>query len=54
MWLWDITTKADKEIIVNNWKGVKSKYYQPGPFSAMEKEESNYVEWILHELRREV
>jgi len=50
-WLWDVTTQADKRIIVNNWKGVKSKYYQPGPFSAMERAESVYIEWILQQLR---
>ena len=52
-WLWDVTTIADKKIIANNWKGVQSKYYQPGPFSAMERAESVYIEWIVQELRRE-
>ncbi len=52
MWLWDVTTEADKEIIVNNWKGVKSRYYQPGPFSNMEDLEQQFVDWVLHELRR--
>lgn len=51
-WLWDVTTHADKEIISNNSKGVHSKYYEPGPFSGMEDLESNYIEWILGELRR--
>ncbi len=51
-WLWDITTISDKEIIVNNSKGVHSRYYEPGPFSGMEKEESNYIDWILEELQR--
>jgi Rieske 2Fe-2S family protein len=50
-WLWDITTISDKEIIVNNSKGVHSKYYEPGPFSEMEKEERSYIEWILRELQ---
>ena len=52
MWLWDVTTCADEIIIVNNWKGVNSKYYQPGPFSGMEKEEQRFVDWVLQELRR--
>ena len=52
MWLWDITTYADEKIIVDNWKGVNSRYYKPGPFSGMESLESRWVEWILHELRR--
>jgi len=51
-WLWDVTTISDKEIIVNNSKGVHSKYYEPGPFSGMEQEERAYIEWILQELRR--
>ncbi len=52
MWLWDVTTHADQRIIVNNWKGVKSKYYQPGPFSGMEVPEKRFVDWLLQELRR--
>lgn len=51
-WLWDTTTKADKEIIVNNSRGVHSKYYEPGPFSGMEDLERIYIEWILAELQR--
>ena len=51
-WLWDVTTQADKEIIVNNSRGVHSKYYEPGPFSGMEDLERIYIEWILAELQR--
>ena len=52
-WLWDTTTLLDEKIIVNNWKGVNSRFYQPGPFSRMEDPEKLYTEWIIHELRRE-
>jgi len=52
MWLWDVTTLADEKIIVNNWTGVKSKYYQPGPFAGMEGPEQRFIDWILQELRR--
>ena len=51
-WLWDVTTEADKTIIVNNSKGVHSRYYKPGPFSGMERAERVYIEWILKELAR--
>lgn len=51
-WLWDVTTEADKKIIVNNYKGVCSRYYEPGPFSTMERAERVYVEWLLTELAR--
>jgi Rieske 2Fe-2S family protein len=51
IWLWDVTTRADKTIIVNNWRGVKSRYYEPGPFSKMESCESGYIDWVVQELR---
>jgi Rieske 2Fe-2S family protein len=51
-WLWDVTTESDKTIIVNNWKGVQSRYYTPGPFSHMERAERSWTEWILEELAR--
>jgi Rieske 2Fe-2S family protein len=53
IWLWDVTTQADKSIIVNNSKGVRSRYYEPGPFSGMERAEKIYIDWILQELQRE-
>lgn len=52
IWLWDITTIADVTIIANNWKGVNSKYYQPGPFADMEVDEKRFIDWVLQELRR--
>jgi phenylpropionate dioxygenase-like ring-hydroxylating dioxygenase large terminal subunit len=51
-WLWDITTHADKTIIVNNWKGIQSRYYKPGPFSAQERLERSWIEWVLQELAK--
>ena len=52
IWLWDVTTMADKTIIVDNWKGVQSRFYEPGPFSGMEYAEREWTEWILQELQR--
>lgn len=52
-WLWHKTTLEDVEIILNNWRGVRSRYYEPGPFSTMEAAESVYVDWLLAELLRE-
>ena len=51
MWLWDVTTYADETIIVNNWKGVQSRYYRPGQFAGMEAAEQCFIEWILQELQ---
>ena len=52
VWLWDVTTYADEKIIVNNWKGVKSRFYRPGPFSGMERLENRWISWVLQELRK--
>jgi phenylpropionate dioxygenase-like ring-hydroxylating dioxygenase large terminal subunit len=52
VWLWDITTHADEKIIVNNWKGVNSRYYRPGPLAAMERFEQRWLAWILQQLRK--
>jgi len=51
-WLWNLTLLADQQIIENNGRGLRSKYYQPGPFSRMERAEQVYVEWLLQELKR--
>lgn len=52
-WLWDVTTKADLKIISDNYAGVKSRFYEPGPFSEMEAAERIYVDWLLRELKKE-
>ena len=33
IWLWDVTTIADKSIIERNQAGVDSRFYEPGPLS---------------------
>ena len=43
-WLWDVTTRADKQIIERNQAGVASRFYEPGPFSLMEPGAAQYVE----------
>lgn len=52
IWLWDVTTLADEKIIVDNWRGVQSRFYRPGPFSLMESWEAGWVQWYLHQLRK--
>ncbi|HWF00728.1 MAG TPA: aromatic ring-hydroxylating dioxygenase subunit alpha [Caulobacteraceae bacterium] len=49
-WLWDVTTRADKQIIERNQAGVASRFYQPGPFSLMEPGAAQYVERYAGEL----
>ncbi len=50
-WLWDVTTLADKRIIENNAEGVKSRFYEPGPYSGMEEYTSKFMTWYLQTIR---
>ena len=50
-WLWDVTTEADKRIIENNAEGVRSRFYEPGPYSTMENYTNKFVSWYIEALR---
>ena len=50
-WLWDVTTQADEEIIVNNQKGVDSHFYTPGKLSGMEEFQQHFLNWYLDALK---
>ncbi|MDT8319981.1 MAG: aromatic ring-hydroxylating dioxygenase subunit alpha [Xanthomonadales bacterium] len=50
-WLWDVTTDADKAIIERNQQGVKSRYYEPGPYSHMEDYTWKFLEWYLEAVK---
>lgn len=49
-WLWDVTTTADKTIIVNNQKGVNSKFYTPGRLSNMESFQQSFLTWYVQSI----
>ncbi len=47
VWLWDVTTVADKAIIERNQAGVSSRFYEPGPLSLMEDFTARFLLWYL-------
>ncbi len=51
-WLWTVTTEEDKKIIEHTSRGVRSKYYRPGPIAPMEQNELRYISWYLDEISR--
>jgi phenylpropionate dioxygenase-like ring-hydroxylating dioxygenase large terminal subunit len=51
IWLWDVTTQADKKIIQDNHDGVMSRYFEPGPFSTFERATERWVNWYLESMR---
>ena len=52
IWLWDVTTVADKKIIEKNQEGVRSRFYEPGPFVAMETYAKRFVDAYLKTLHQ--
>jgi len=50
-WLWRITAEQDKVICENNQKGVNSRRYQPGPYSAIEASTRDFIGWYLTQLQ---
>jgi len=51
IWLWDVTTIADKRIIEDNHAGVTSRRYQPGPYSDHEHGAQALINWYLNRIR---
>ena len=51
IWLWDVTTIADKRIIQDNARGVESRFYEPGPYAEMENYTQQFAEWYLNVLK---
>jgi Rieske 2Fe-2S family protein len=53
VWLWDVTTIADKRIIERNQAGIDSRFYAPGPLSpVMETFTQEFMDWVVETLRR--
>ena len=52
IWLWDVTTLADKQIIERNQAGVDSRYYVPGPLSPMEVFTQDFLNWYVAAMQR--
>jgi len=51
-WLWSVTSKQDKRIIEHTARGVRSRFFTPGPLAPMERNELRYIDWYLQELGR--
>jgi len=51
VWLWDVTTQADKRIIEHNAEGVRSRFYEPGPYSEMEDYTWKFMTWYLQTIK---
>jgi len=50
VWMWRVTSKADKRIVEDNQLGVNSRFYEPGPYAPMEARVAAWTEWYLKEI----
>lgn len=48
---WKITGEQDWELCENNFAGIESSHYQPGPYAPIELDVVKFVDWYLNRLR---
>jgi len=51
-WLWHVTILDDEEIIINNQKGVNSRYYGPGKLSEWEHFPQHFLNFYLNSIKK--
>lgn len=51
---WRVTGEQDWELCENNFKGIESSRYQPGPYAPVEKEVAQFVDWYLARMKEGV
>lgn len=48
---WEITGDQDAQLCENNFKGIQSSAYKPGPYAPVEDQVINFVDWCVQQLR---
>ena len=48
---WEITGDQDGKLCENNFTGIKSNAYKPGPYAPVEDQVINFVDWCVKELK---
>jgi phenylpropionate dioxygenase-like ring-hydroxylating dioxygenase large terminal subunit len=48
---WRITGEQDWELCENNFKGIQSSHYQPGPYAPIELDVVKFVDWYIERMR---
>lgn len=49
---WDTTGEQDGVLCENNFRGIQSNGYRPGPYAPVEDQVVNFVEWCITQLRK--
>ena len=48
---WEITGDQDGKLCENNFKGIQSNAYGPGPYAPVEDQVINFVDWCVNQLK---
>ena len=48
---WEITGDQDAKLCENNFKGIQSDAYRPGPYAPVEDQVTNFVDWCVNEMK---
>ena len=48
---WRITGEQDWDLCENNFRGIESSHYQPGPYAPIEIDVAKFVDWYLERLK---
>lgn len=48
---WEITGEQDGKLCENNFKGIQSNAYSPGPYAPVEDQVVNFVDWCVKQLK---
>jgi phenylpropionate dioxygenase-like ring-hydroxylating dioxygenase large terminal subunit len=49
---WEITGAQDGTLCENNFRGIQTKGYRPGPYAPVEDQVINFVDWCIQELKK--
>lgn len=48
---WRITGEQDWKLCENNFRGIESSHYQPGPYAPIESDVAKFVDWYIERMR---
>jgi len=51
---WKITGEQDWKLCENNFRGIESSHYQPGPYTPVEFDVAKFIDWYIERLREGV
>jgi glycine betaine catabolism A len=49
---WKITGEQDWQLCENNFKGIESSRYTPGPYAPAELDVDRYIEWYIGRMKQ--